>query len=168
METIQDWDEFFIRIAYLIAQKSKDSSTKIGSVLVRDRSILSAGFNGLPIGCNDNIKERHLKPHKYHFYEHSERNCLYLAARHGTNTSNSTLFTLSPPCSDCGRGLIQSGVKELVFHKQHFDMFSIENPKWRESCDISFVMLQESGIKIKRLDKVLNIECLIAGQSFHV
>ena len=53
LDRIEDWDHFFLSMAFLCARKSKDPSTKTGCVLVRDRRILSTGYNGFPCGCLD-------------------------------------------------------------------------------------------------------------------
>lgn len=163
-----DWTEYFIRMAYLVASKSKDNSSKIGSVLVRDNMVLSCGFNGIPINCKDNIPERNERPEKYYFYEHSERNCLYFAARNGINTNSSELFTLSVPCSDCARGLIQSGCCRITYHVQHNGHFELQNPKWADSIKKSLLMFDEAGVKVVGFNKWLGFTSLINGKDLEV
>ncbi len=77
------WDELFILQATLIAQKSKDPSTKVGCVIVNDDNvILSTGFNGFPRGIEEDWKDRWKRPEKYHWVEHAERNAIFNAADH--------------------------------------------------------------------------------------
>lgn len=162
------WNEYFIKMAYLVASKSKDWSTKIGSVLVRDNTVLSCGFNGICIGCKDNIKERNERPEKYFYYEHSERNCFYFAARNGINTNNSKLITLSIPCADCARACIQSGTTSILYHTIHNSHLTSQNPKWAESTERSLKMFDEAKVKVLEFRNWLNIKCLINGKEFDV
>jgi len=162
------WAEYFIRMAYLVSHKSKDLSSKIGSVLTRDNMVLSCGFNGIPKGCNDNAEYRNERPEKYYFYEHSERNCLYFAARNGINTNNSVLYTLAVPCSDCARGLIQAGVSKVYYHYQHNANFEFENPKWAESVKRSLEMFDESGVKCIGHNQWFGFSTLINGKNIEV
>ena len=83
---VLSWDEMFILQAALIAQKSKDPSTKVGCVIVGDdNAILSMGFNGFPRGVDEHNSARWKRPEKYNWVEHAERNAIYNAARHGIN-----------------------------------------------------------------------------------
>ncbi len=166
---IPSWDEFFIRHCYLVATKSRDGNTKIGTVLVRDRVVCSEGYNGIPRRVNDNIKERNERPEKYYWYSHSERNSLYQAARNGIKTEECSLYTLSLPCSDCTMGIIQSGISEIIVHKQYQNIFKqIQKGKWEESCKRSKIMLQEAGIPIFEFDKVLKIKGFLDGREIEI
>jgi dCMP deaminase len=159
------WDEFYMRHAYLASTKSKDPHTKVGSVLIRDNTPISEGFNGLPRKVNDNVPERFERPEKYFWCEHGERNAIYNCARNGIKTLDSTLYCFALPCADCARGIIQCGVKEIVIHKQ-WDAVGInkKNEKWIESASRSRTMLIESGVNVREFDMVLNIQTLIDGR----
>jgi dCMP deaminase len=165
---ICSWDVFYLKMCYLIARKSKDKSSKIGSILIKeDKSIISAGFNGLPIGCLEKEKKNE-RPEKYYHWEHSERSAIYLAARNGIQTKDSLLVTISVPCTDCCRAIIQSGVKMVLYHKQHKDIFYAENEKWAESCKRSEAMLKEAGVRLEYVNKELGEKTLINGKIFDV
>ena len=142
-----DWCQYFMSMAYLVAMKSKDPSTKVGAVIVGpDNEIRSTGFNGLPRGMDDTLLERHEKPIKYKLYEHAERNALYNAARMGIDVNGCTIYTQGTPCVDCARGIIQSGIKKLVV-----DLFwdKDDNRKeWVESMAYARAMLKECGVEI--------------------
>lgn len=168
LNTNLSWDEYYIKLAYSIAEKSKDTSSKIGSILVKNNFITSAGYNGMPIAINDNLSYRYEKPEKYFWFEHSERNAIYAAARNGLNTSGSHLYTLSIPCNDCARGCIQAGVHKITYHLQHNNIFISQNDKWAESTKRSLSMFLEAGVEINFLDKILNIQTLINGKVFNV
>ena len=80
----QSWDLFFMKMVYLVANKSKDISTKIGAVIVNDNNqIIKIGYNGFPIGVDDSIKERFERPLKYSYTAHAEANAIFFAARDG-------------------------------------------------------------------------------------
>jgi dCMP deaminase len=109
------WDNRFLDVAANISSWSKDTSTKIGCVIVRDHRILSTGYNGFPRGCNDAILERYDRPLKYSWTEHSERNCVYNAAREGIPLMGATAYCVGLfPCTDCARALVQVGIVRLV------------------------------------------------------
>lgn len=112
-----NWDELFIKQAMLIAEKSKDPSTKVGCVIVGEGNvILSMGFNGFPRKINEKDDSRWQRPEKYIWTEHAERNAIFNAARHGIKLEGATAYlNWEPnPCSDCTRALIQAGIRELV------------------------------------------------------
>jgi dCMP deaminase len=163
------WDEFFLRHAYLTSSKSIDKFTKIGSVLVREKQIISHGFNGPCIGVNDNIAERHERPEKYNFYAHSEFNAVCLAARHGIKTLGSTLYSFAIPCSNCAMACIQSGVKTIVLHKQWEDRLKeLSHNKWIDSARYSTIMFNEAFVVIEYFNGVLGIKTLIDGKIVNV
>ena len=113
------WHQHFMSLAYLIAWKSKDPSTKVGAVIVtHEKSILSTGYNGLPRKCHDNIPSRNERPIKYAWYEHAERNAIYNSAKvGGSSLSGTIIYTPGLPCVDCLRGIIQSGITSIITHQ---------------------------------------------------
>ncbi len=151
-----NWDEYFFSIANVVAQRSKDPSTKVGAVLVSsDNSVLGVGYNGFPRGVSD----YYLKPDKINgkydrynrnvkllFTEHAERNCIYNAARNGIKLEGCKIYlsTKGYPCADCARAIIQCGIIEVITHKGEFQGKS----DWKESCNISKEMLKEAGVKV--------------------
>jgi dCMP deaminase len=159
------WDELFMRHAYLIASKSKDLRTKIGAVLVRDRHVISEGYNGMPMGVCDCDPARHERPEKYFWFEHAERNSIYVCARYGHKTEGAVMFTQGVPCADCTRGVIQAGISEVVVHAQWqaFEKkFGWE--KWLESGKRSSAMLEEAGIPVRVFDGALATQGVLDGK----
>lgn len=166
---VPTWDEFFMKHAYLASTKSKDPNTRIGAVLVRDRRIISEGFNGICQGVDDAKPERLVRPAKYIWFEHAERNAIFGCARHGIDTLDSTMFTQGVPCCDCARSVIQAGVRRLVLHQQWEDRSGLkDNPKWTESCLASLEMLKEAGVLIRYLDSELALEGYCDSKLFKV
>lgn len=156
---IDNWDYYYMRFAISAAQKSKDPSTQVGACLVKDNSIISLGYNGICRGVFDpndsgehqnleSIKKRNERPEKYFWWEHAERNSIYNAVRHGISTLGSTMYCACHLlCCDCARGIIQSGVKEVVY-------LDLENsPKWEKEAKISETMFYEADIICRSMNK---------------
>jgi len=140
-----DWDKRFIELARHVAAWSKDRSKKVGSVIVDDdKRVISMGYNGFPQHCNDDIEERHQKPLKLFYVVHAEANALYSANRSGVKTKGTTIYITFPPCSECAKGIIQSGIKRVVCCPINSDKSS-----WVETTTVGKKMLEEAGIEIK-------------------
>lgn len=145
------WASYFMSMLPIIASKSKDPDTKVGCVIVGpDNEIRSTGYNSFPRGINDDVSERLVRPLKYKFVEHAERNAIYNAARMGVSLKGCTLYVPWYPCTDCARGIIGAGISKVVID------YSPDNPwfdpermqRWKEDMDISISMLGEAGIPI--------------------
>ena len=162
---IPSWDELFMRHAYLISSKSKDTRTKIGAVLIRDKRVISEGYNGIPIGVCDCKSERFERPEKYFWFEHAERNSVYACARYGIASQGTIMYTQGVPCADCARACIQAGIKEVVVHKQwqeYENKFNWE--KWIDSTKRSTAMLEEAGISVRVFDMTLGLQSMLDGK----
>jgi dCMP deaminase len=146
------WDARFIEVANLIRGWSKDPSTQVGCVIVdTSRTILATGYNGLPRGIVDDLPERNERPQKYQWYEHAERNAIFNVARiGGTPLSGTTLYLAmsnlkGPPCCDCCRAIIQSGICRIVGQTGDNDPDQWED-RWKSSMLVSYQMIKEAGI----------------------
>lgn len=141
------WVDYFIGMARYVATKSEDRSTKVGVVIVGpDNEIRSTGYNGFPRKVLDR-EVRHSRPQKYLYTEHAERNAIYNAARIGTPLKDCTIFmNYGPaPCSDCMRGIIQSGIIRIVHSGEYFPGLK---EKWEEHFKVSIQMIEEAGIEV--------------------
>lgn len=141
----QSWDAYFLQIAALAATRSKDPSSQIGAVLVRDRNIISTGYNGFPRGVDDSVVERYERPLKYQWVVHAEENCLLTAARNGVMTQGTTLY-VTPlfPCSRCATSIVQAGIKEVVSNDHLRD-----NPRWKDDFQLSSQIFSEAGVIVR-------------------
>ena len=110
------WDEYFMGIAMLSAMRSKDPNSQVGACIVRDNKILSLGYNGMPIGCDDDImpwgREGNELETKYMYVCHSELNAILNA---GKDLHGSTMYVTLFPCNECAKAIIQSGIKEVIY-----------------------------------------------------
>jgi len=138
------WHNRFMGLANEVASWSKDKSTQVGAVIVKNRRVVSMGYNGIPVGCDDDIEERHRRPIKYKYFEHAERNAIYNAAREGgPPIFGCTLYCTLFPCTDCARAIIQSGIQTLVTKSPDFN-----RDNFGDDFRISVEMLDEAGVNI--------------------
>lgn len=118
------WDEFFMGVAMLAAQRSKDPSTQVGACIVSGDDdpaggnvILSTGYNGFPAGCSDDEfpweREGGFSETKYPFVVHAELNAI-LNAR-GKSLRGARLYVALFPCNECAKAIIQAGIREVVY-----------------------------------------------------
>lgn len=145
-----NWNTYFINMIDVIKIKSKDTSTKVGCVIVDEQnSIRSTGFNGLPRGVNDSVASRFERPEKYMWTEHSERNAIFNAARIGVSLEGCKIYQGWIPCCDCARGIIQAGIKEVIIDGRNFqETDKYWNERWKDSMNVSRQMLKEAGVKL--------------------
>ncbi len=111
------WDDYFMGVALLSAQRSKDPSTQTGACIVNpDNIIVGTGYNGFPIGCSDDSLPwaREGKPleTKYPFVCHGELNAILNSS---TDLKNCRIYTPLVPCGECAKAIIQSGIKEVIY-----------------------------------------------------
>jgi len=141
-------DDYFMKIAEVVSERSTCIKRKVGAVLIKDSHILSTGYNGSPSGFNhctpktcirQNLKSGE-KPELCRGV-HAEINCIIQAAIHGTSIlGNTTLYTTHFPCMSCLKLIINAGIKRLVY-KEGYNM---EN-KIKEE------LLNESKLNVQQL-----------------
>jgi dCMP deaminase len=143
----------YYKLTYIMANLlSKDPSTKVGAILLNPDTlhVLSMGYNGMPRNVKEYETEKWTRPIKYKYVEHAERNAIYNAAHSGTPLKDSICVASMCPCTDCARGLIQSGCRMVI--TRDVNEFALKNPdlveRWKPEWDISIPMMEEAGIKI--------------------
>lgn len=112
------WDEYFMGVALLAAERSKDPNTQVGACIVDDQNrILATGYNGFPQGCSDDVfpwnRDEALGETKYQFVVHAELNAI-LNAR-GKSLAGSKLYVGLFPCNECAKAIIQAGISEVIY-----------------------------------------------------
>jgi len=114
----------------------------VGCVLVKNRRILSTGYNGFP----QNISDQHLftgdREYKLAVTIHAEANAILNAAKNGASTDGSTAYVTFPPCSNCASALIQAGVAEVIC--PHPDQAP---ERWMKSFSLGSQLLYEAGVQ---------------------
>ena len=134
----------FITIAQAIASLSKDTSTKVGAIALGPAGDIRAmGYNGMPRGCNDDDLKRTIRPEKYFWFEHAERNLIYNAARVGVPLEGCTLILSGLyPCMDCARAIVQAGLIQVITPPIPTES------KWNEHAVRSSELFKECGITV--------------------
>jgi len=141
------WPEYYLEIAEAVKLKSKDIRTQIGAVIVgSDKQIVSTGYNSFPRNIVDNNYDRQVRPEKYYWMEHAERNAIYNAALNGVSTKNTSIYlTCGVPCCDCARGIINAGIKK-VYCKEVDTTKNREH--WDEHAKRSMEMFTEADVDV--------------------
>ncbi len=112
------WDEYFMAVALLSAQRSKDPSTQVGAcVTTSDHKIVGVGYNGFPWGCSDDelpwAREGDFLDTKYPYVCHAELNAVLNST--ATNLRNCRIYVGLFPCNECTKVIIQSGICEIIY-----------------------------------------------------
>jgi dCMP deaminase len=149
MKDRPSYDEYFMEMAYVVSKRSTCLRRKVGAILVKDKHILSTGYNGAPKGlshCSDlgclreNLDIPSGERHELCRGLHAEQNAIIQAAVFGVSIKNSILYCTNTPCVVCVKMLINAGVKEIIYSGDYPD-------------DLAKKMLNESRINIKIFNK---------------
>ena len=140
------WDEYFMGVALLSAQRSKDPNTQVGACIVNDKNkIVGAGYNGLPIGCSDDefswSKEGDFMDTKYPFVCHAELNAILNNI--GMDLRGCTIYTALFPCNECTKAIIQSGISTVVYLSDKYEH--------SDAARASKLMLDKAGIAYRKV-----------------
>ncbi len=109
----QEWDEYFIKLAETVAEKSKDPSSKMGCVIVdKNKRVVSTGYNGMIQGANEEKMTLLERPMKYYFAIHSEMNAILFAHQ---DLTGCTLYNRVATCENCLKYGLQAGIKRFVY-----------------------------------------------------
>jgi dCMP deaminase len=150
MRTIPNWDEYYLRICQVVAARSKDPNTQIGAIIVGPaHEIRTTGYNSFPRGIRDDVPERLVRPAKYLWIEHAERNAICNAARSGTATEGCTIYVEIMPCMDCARAIVQAGIKAVVVSSERMSQYS--SAYYDEHFGMVEVLFAEAGITVRRV-----------------
>ena len=142
------WDEYFLKAAKLVSERSTCLRRKVGAVLVKDKRILASGYNGAPSGLPHCIEAGCLRDklgipsgQRQELCRglHAEQNALIQASLHGVSVRESTFYVTNQPCITCAKMLINAGIKEIVIRDGYPD-------------EMAKKILKEAKIKVRSLD----------------
>ena len=146
------WHEYFMQITELVSTRATCLRRKVGAIIVRDRRILSTGYNGPPqniIHCDerggclrDKLKIPSGQRMELSRAIHAEQNAIIQAAKVGISIQGSTLYVTTHPCFTCAKMLINAGVKEIIYKDGYPDEFAKE-------------ILEEAGVKVVKFDELV-------------
>ena len=138
----QAWNERFMRLALEVSTWSKDPSTQVGCVLVKNKKVLSTGYNGFPKNISDDLNRLCNREEKYEITVHAEVNAVTTAALHGVSTDGATAYVTFNPCSRCASVLINAGINEV------FSYGGSQIPeRWLQNFILASKILAEAGVK---------------------
>ena len=110
------WDKYFMEIAKMVAKRSTCDRRNVGAVIVKDKNILSTGYNGSPKGLPHCDEAGHEMSDGHCVRTiHAEANALIQAAKHGVAVDGAAMYLTDSPCYDCFKMLVNSGIKEVVY-----------------------------------------------------
>jgi dCMP deaminase len=138
------WETYFMNITALVAQRSTCTRRAVGAVVVKDKRILSTGYNGAPtgirhcldVGClRETLNIPSGERHELCRGIHAEQNAIIQAAYHGVSVKDGVLFCTNLPCSICAKMIINAGIGKICYQSGYADTLSSE-------------MFQEAGIEV--------------------
>ena len=143
------WDVYFLSIAGLVSKRSTCLRRRVGAVLVKQKRILSTGYNGAPsnikhcskTGCmREKLKIPSGRRHELCRGLHAEQNALLQAALHGVSAEGAKMYATTQPCIICAKMLINAGIRELVIAGHYPDK-------------MAKAFLKEAGVKVRVIKK---------------
>ncbi|HOB11526.1 MAG TPA: cytidine/deoxycytidylate deaminase family protein [Syntrophomonadaceae bacterium] len=149
MDTRPSWNEYFLEVADLVATRSTCLRRQVGAVLVKDKRIISTGYNGAPrklkhcseTGC---LRTENDIPsgQRYELCRgvHAEQNAIINAAYYGISTQDTVMYCTNQPCIICARMIINAGIEKVV-HRGNFQ------------DDIALELMREAGIELVVVEK---------------
>ncbi|MBP3392350.1 MAG: dCMP deaminase family protein [Clostridia bacterium] len=147
------WDEYFMGIALLSSQRSKDPSTGVGACIVdANNRILSLGYNGMPFGCSDDEypwdREGEPLETKYIYVCHAELNAIL--NYNGGPLKGARIYTTLFPCNECTKSIIQKGISEVIYLSDKYaDTDSVKASKrMMNSAGVTYRAYEKSGKNI--------------------
>lgn len=141
------WDEYFLEITRVVATRSTCLRRQVGAVIVKDRLLLTSGYNGAPrglahceeVGC---LREQYHIPsgqrHELCRGTHAEQNAIVQAALHGLAIDGTTLYCTHQPCTSCTKMIINAGIRRIVYEHGYPDQLAAQ-------------MISEAGIECCQL-----------------
>lgn len=151
-----NWDEYFMGVAILASQRSKDPSTQVGACIVNDdNKIMSVGYNGFPRGCSDDEfpwdreGDRNSST-KYPYVCHAELNAILNSG--GNSLKDCRIYVALFPCNECAKAIIQCGIKEVIYISDKYAETDLVQASKR--------MLKSAGVKLTPFesDKKITID----------
>ena len=142
------WDEYFMEIAKVTALRSNCVKRKVAAIIVRDRRVISTGYNGTPRGtkncyeggcprCN-NLADSGTRLDEC-LCSHGEENAITQAAYHGVSVKLGTLYSTFAPCLTCTKMIINAGIREVVYNQDY------------PLNETSFKLFEEAGVVIRQI-----------------
>ena len=146
-ESRPSWETYFMDITTLVAKRSTCLRRAVGAIIVKDKQILSTGYNGAPsnvrhcqeVGClREKLNVASGQRHELCRGIHAEQNAIIQAAFHGVSVKDASLFCTNQPCSICAKMIINAGIRMVYYQSGYSDPLALE-------------MIEESGVELVHL-----------------
>ncbi len=148
MDERPPWDEYFMCIARVVAQRSTCLRRQVGAIVVKDRHILSTGYNGAPAGlphCSQTgcLREQLKVPsgerHELCRGLHAEQNAIIQAALYGVSLKGGILYTTVAPCTVCAKMIINAGIRTVKYADGYPDQLAVD-------------LMRQAGVVLEKMD----------------
>ena len=136
-DKLKKLDERYLRMALIWAENSYCKRRKVGALVVKDKMIISDGFNGTPSGFENICEDENQVTRPYVL--HAEANAITKLARSHNNSDEATLYVTASPCIECAKLIIQSGIKRIVYGEKY-------------RLDDGIQLLERAGIEVEFLN----------------
>ena len=143
-----DWDEYFMRIAVDVSSRSTCDRKHVGALIVRDRNILSTGYNGSVSGLPHCDDVGHIMENGHCIATiHAESNSIIQAAKHGVSIDGASIYTTASPCWNCFKLIVNSGMRRILFGEFYRDerIFEVARQLGIELVDLTGVLKTVRG-----------------------
>ncbi|HHT78497.1 MAG TPA: dCMP deaminase family protein [Actinobacteria bacterium] len=130
------WDEYFISITKTVASRSTCLRRKVGAIIVKDKRILTTGYNGAPRGVKscleigrclrEELRVPSGQRHEICRALHAEQNAIIQAAYHGVRITGSSVYSTTQPCVLCAKMMINAGIRKIYYYEEYPDQFSLD------------------------------------------
>jgi dCMP deaminase len=110
-------DQRYLKMALIWAQNSYCKRRQVGALIVKEKMIISDGYNGTPSGFENNCEDEN--NHTYPYVLHAEANAITKVAKSNNSSNGATLYVTSSPCMECSKLIIQAGIKRVVFYDSY-------------------------------------------------
>jgi len=153
-EDYLSWEEYFMGIAILSAQRSKDPSTQVGACIVdSNNKVVSIGYNGMPRGVDDEtIPWGHGEgiESKYLYVCHAEFNAI-LNTRDGSALNGCRIYVTLFPCNECAKAIVQTGIKEIIYldDKYHDHVEEVASRKILDMAGVKYHQYTGKVVEVK-------------------
>jgi dCMP deaminase len=134
---MEKFDQRYLEMAEIWAKNSYCKRRQVGALLVKDRMIISDGYNGTPSGFENICEDENgvTKP----YVLHAEANAITKVAKSGNSSQNATLYVTASPCMECAKLIIQAGIKRVVYKDEY---------RISDGVDL----LRKAGIEVEKID----------------
>lgn len=148
---MEKWDKRFMELTELVGTWASCYRRKVGAIIVKDKRVLTTGYNGAPAGISSCVERGECLREKMNipsgtraetcYAAHAEQNAIIQAAHYGANIDGATLYCTHQPCVICAKMIINAGIKRVVYKEGYPDEFSIR-------------LFEEAGTKIIKYEEI--------------